>query len=127
MKSKLKKITIDKKKYLYSIATKYEAETKRNNLTIKVFLSGQKSTPLTVSFLTSDNFLLGHPLKTGITLKNKIENAATRINLNEPKYIRQIILGGLESGWTGTNKIADQNGLTYLENWGFDISVLFLE
>ncbi len=67
---------------------------------------------------------MGQPLKSGISLVNKITNSIEIVNINEPKYIRQLILQGLKNGWTGKNTMKKQNGLSCLVEWGFEIEKL---
>ncbi|WP_306350650.1 hypothetical protein [Flavobacterium sp. '19STA2R22 D10 B1'] len=130
MKSKLRKITIDNLEYLYAVIDKYNLGTQTNTLTVKVFLSGQKQTPLVIEFLTIGIYYsLGHdamesPLISGINLTNKVTNVVEKINLNEPKNIRELILQGRKNGWVGSNKIENQNGLNYLIALGYEIDVL---
>jgi hypothetical protein len=85
-------------------------------LSVKVYLSGQKQTPLIIEFLTYDDYYKGQPLNSGVELINKITNSTDRININEPGYIKDLILQGVRNGWTGSNKIGDQNGLEYLSH-----------
>jgi hypothetical protein len=124
MKSKLRKIVIDTLEYLYSVTDKYHLETETNTLTVKVFLNGQKMTPLIVEFLTLDDYYVGQPLKSGVKLTNKITNTIDTVNINEPKYIRELILQGQKNGWTGSNKIEKQNGLNYLNELGYETDSL---
>ena len=124
MKSKLRRIKIDNSKYLYAVVNKYHLETKTNTLTIKIYLSGQKKTPLILNFLTIDDYYLGQLLKSGVPLTNIKTNTTTTVNINEPKYIREFILRGLKNGWTGTNNIETQDGLKCLTDLGFDVNNL---
>ncbi|KAB1230404.1 hypothetical protein [Chryseobacterium viscerum] len=124
MKNKLRKIVIDNKEYLYIVTDQFHFETETNTLTLKVFLSGQKKTPLIIQFVTVEHYIIGQPLKSGITLKNKITDSEDEINLNEPKYIRQLILQGIKNGWSGTNPMAIQDGLIYLNEMGFETDEL---
>lgn len=124
MKKKLRKITVNAVEYLYSITDQYHSETKTNTLTAKIFLNGQKQTPLILEFITVDHYIMGQPLKSGIKLFNKITNTEDDVNLNEPKYIRQFIVLGLKKGWSGTHSIEIQNGLSYLNELGFETDKL---
>ena len=124
MKSTLRKITIEKLDYLYSVTDTYHSENETNTLSVKIFLSGQKQTPLIIEFLTLDHYYMGQILKSGVKLTNIIKNAEDIVNINEPKYIRELILLGRESGWTGTNKIEKQNGLHYLTKLGYETDIL---
>ena len=124
MKSKLRKITINATEYLYSVTDQYYSDTETNTLTVKVFLSGQKKTPLIIKFSTVDNYIIGQPLKSGVKLFNKIKNTEEEVNLNEPKYIKELIILGLKDGWSGTNLIAIQNGINYLNELGFETDQL---
>lgn len=124
MKTKLRKITIDKLEYLYSVSNQYIPGTETNTLTVKIFLSGQKQTPLVIEFLTLDHYYMGQILKSGISLTNKVKNTVDHVNINEPRYIRELILLGWQHGWIGTNKIEKQNGLNYLMELGYDIDIL---
>lgn len=124
MKNKLRRIKIDNSEYLYTVANKYHSGTKTNTLTIKIYLKGQKQTPLILDFLTVDDFYLGQLLNSGMPLTNTKTNVATTVNLNEPKYIREFVLQGLENGWTGTNNLGTQNGLKYLTDLGFEVTNL---
>ncbi|MCC3216806.1 hypothetical protein LIV57_16190 [Chryseobacterium sp. X308] len=124
MKNKLRKITVNAIDYLYLVTDQYDSETKTNTLTVKVFLNGQKQTPLVIKFSTVDNYIIGQPLKSGVKLFNKIKNTEEEVNLNEPKYIKELIILGLKDGWSGTNLIAIQNGLDYLSELGFQTDQL---
>lgn len=124
MKTKLRKITIDNLEYLYSVSDQYIPGTETNALTVKIFLSGQKQTPLVIEFLTLDHYYMGQILKSGISLTNKIKNTVDHVNMNEPKYIRELILLGRQNGWIGTNKMEKQNGLIYLIELGYDTDIL---
>ncbi|MFP3835005.1 hypothetical protein [Chryseobacterium sp. SIMBA_028] len=124
MKNKLRKIVIDHLEYLYVVTDQYHHGTETNTLTVKIFVSGNKQTPLIIDFLTLDDYIMGQPLKSGISLVNKITNSIEIININEPKYISQLILQGLKNGWTGENTIKKQDGLDYLKEWGFGIEKL---
>jgi hypothetical protein len=122
MKSRLRKIIIDGSEYLYSVSNKYHSGT--NTLTIRVFLSGQKKTPLIIDFSTFDDYYGGQPLNSGIRLANKRTNKTDLVNINEPKYIRELILHGLKNGWSVKSKIENQDGLNYLSELGYEASVL---
>lgn len=124
MKSKLRKITIDNLVYLYSVTDKYHLGTETNTLTVKIFLNGQKQTPLIIDFLTLDHYHMGQILKTGVKLKNNFKKIDENVNINEPKYIRELILQGRKKGWIGTNKIEKQDGLNYLTELGYETDIL---
>ncbi|MDR6369379.1 hypothetical protein J2795_000384 [Chryseobacterium bernardetii] len=124
MKSKLRKITINAVEYLYSVSNQYHSETKTNTLTVKVFLNGQKQTPLIIKSLTVDDYVMGQPLQSGVKLVNKMTGSEDEVNLNRPKYIRQFIVLGLKKGWSGFNSMEIQNGLDYLNELGFETDQL---
>jgi hypothetical protein len=46
------------------------------------------------------------------------------VNLNEPGYIKQLIIHGQKKGWTGMGTFEIQNGLRYLEEMGFETDEL---
>lgn len=122
MKKKLRKIKINNAEYLYTIFINYYSPSKTSLLTLKIFLSGQKQTPLIIDFLTIDDFYTGHPLNVGVILANSKTNESILVNLHEPKFIRELVLLGLKNGWTGTNKVVAQSGLGYLKELGFEVS-----
>jgi hypothetical protein len=130
MKNKLRKISIENLDYLYSVTERHHLGSEGNTLTVKVFLSGHKLTPLTIDFLSFGYYYCpGHdytknPLISGISLTNRKTNSADNVNINEPKYIRELILQGRKNGWTGTNKIEKQNGLNYLTELGYETNIL---
>jgi hypothetical protein len=124
MKIDLRRIMIDHAEYLYYINTQYNKAAETNLLTLRIFLNGQKQTPLIIEFLTLDDHIMGQPLNVGITLINKKDDLPVKVNINEPKWIRELILLGLKNGWTGTNKIEKQDGLKYLTDLGFDVTNL---
>ncbi|MBT2620841.1 hypothetical protein [Chryseobacterium sp. ISL-6] len=124
MKNKLRKITIEDVVYLYSVTDKYHLGTETNTLTVKVFLDRQKQTPLIIEFLTVDHYYMGQILKSGVKLTNILKSTDDLVNMNEPKYIRELILQGRKNGWTGTNKIEKQNGLNYLTELGYETDIL---
>lgn len=124
MKNKLRKIVVDHKEYLYLVTDKYHHGTETNTLTVKIFVSGNKQSPLIIDFLTFDDYIMGQPLKSGISLVNNITDSIEIVNMNEPKYIRQFIVQGLKNGWIGENMMERQNGLNYLKELGFEIEKL---
>ena len=124
MKSKLRKITIENLEYLYSVSNKYHLENQTNTLTVRIYLSGYKQTPLVIDFLTLDNYYMGQLLNSGVSLANKLTNMTDTVNINDPKYIRELILHGQKNGWTGNNKMEKQNGLNCLMELGYDAEVL---
>lgn len=124
MKNKLRKIVIDQIEYLYSVTDQFHYGTETNTLTVKIFLSGEKQTSLIIDFLTFDHYLMGQPLKSGISLMNTITNSTEVVNINEPKYIQQLIVKGRKKGWSGKNKMEKQNGLDYLSELGYEIDSL---
>lgn len=124
MKSKLRKIKIENKEYLYAVTDRYHPENQNNTLTVKVFLVGNKLTPLVIDFFTSDHYYMGQLLNSGIDLKNEKTATTDTININRPKFIRELILQGIQAGWVGTNKMDIQDGLNYLNRLGYETSSL---
>ena len=123
MKQKLRKLIHKDKEYLYRINTAYN--TKKDNtslLSVRIFLEGEKNTPLCIDFITIDDKYMGQPLNGNINLLNKNTQTKETINLNEPKYIPKLIDWGEEQGWKGDNKIPPLNGLLFLELLGYDIA-----
>lgn len=124
MKKKLRKIVVGGQEFLYATGDRYNVEDKTSTFIVKVFLSGQKHTPLFIEFHTIDDYYLGQPLNSGVSLENRNKQSAETVNLHKPRYIEQLILLGLKHGWTGKNTIAMQNGLEYLEELGYNTDSL---
>ena len=123
MKQKLRKLIHKEKEYLYRINTVYN--TKKDNtslLSVRIFLEGEKNTPLCINFITIEDKYMGQPLNGNISLLNKNTQTKETINLNEPKYIPKLIDWAEEQGWKGDNKISPLNGLLFLELLGYDIA-----
>ena len=123
MKQKLRKLIHKEKEYLYRINTAYN--TKKDNtslLSVRIFLEGEKNTPLCINFITIEDKYMGQPFNGNINLLNKNTQTKETINLNEPKYIPKLIDWGEEQGWKGDNKIPPLNGLLFLEFLGYDIA-----
>jgi len=121
MKQKLRKLVHNNKEYLYRINTVYN--TKGDNtslLSVRIFLSGEKNTPLCIDFITVEDEFMGQPLNGNIKLLNKTTQTEDLINLNEPKYIPKLIDWAEIQGWTGTQKITPLNGLLFLQSLGYD-------
>ncbi len=123
MKQKLRKLIHKDKEYLYRINTAYNTKKDSTSLlSVRIFLAGEKNTPLCIDFLTIDDKYMGQPLNGNINLLNKNTQTKETINLNEPKYIPKLIDWGEEQGWKGDNKIPPLNGLLFLELLGYDIA-----
>lgn len=125
MKQKLRKLVHKGQEYLYRVNTAYN--TKGDNtslLSVRIFLSGEKNTPLCIDFITIEDEFMGQPLNGNINLLNKTTQTEDNINLNEPKYIPKLIDWAETKGWTGSNKTAPLNGLLFLQSLGYDISPL---
>ena len=125
MKQKLRKLVHKGQEYLYRINTAYN--TKGDNtslLSVRIFLSGEKNTPLCIDFITIEDEFMGQPLNGNINLLNKTTQTEDNINLNEPKYIPKLIDWAETKGWTGSQKITPLNGLLFLQSLGYDTSPL---
>ena len=121
MKQKLRKLVHKDKEYLYRVDTAYNRKGDQNSLlSVRIFLSVEKNTPLCVDFITVEDAFMGQPLNGNIKLLNKTTQTEDLINLNEPKYIPKLIDWGTEQGWTGTRKITPLNGLLFLQLLGYD-------
>ena len=125
MKQKLRKLVHKSQEYLYRVNTAYN--TKGDNtslLSVRIFLSGEKNTPLCIDFITIEDEFMGQPLNGNINLLNKTTQTEDTINLNEPKYTPKLIDWAETQGWTGSNKTAPLNGLLFLQSLGYDTSPL---
>ena len=123
MKQKLRKLIHKDKEYLYRINTVYNTKKDSTSLlSVRIFLEGEKNTPLCINFITIDDKYMGQPLNGNISLLNKNTQTKEIINLNEPKYIPKLIDWAEEQGWKGDNKISPLNGLLFLELLGYDIA-----
>ncbi len=123
MKQKLRKLIHKDKEYLYRINTAYNTKKDSTSLlSVRIFLEGEKNTPLCIDFITIEDKYMGQPLNGNINLLNKNTQTKETINLNEPKYIPKLIDWGEEQGWKGDNKIPPLNGLLFLEVLGYDIA-----
>jgi len=123
MKQKLRKLIHKDKEYLYRINTVYNTKKDSTSLlSVRIFLAGEKNTPLCIDFFTIEDKYMGQPLNGNINLLNKNTQTKETINLNEPKYIPKLIDWGEEQGWKGDNKIPPLNGLLFLELLGYDIA-----
>ena len=121
MKQKLRKLVHKDKEYLYRVDTAYNRKGDHNSLlSVRIFLSGEKNTPLCVDFITVEDEFMGQPLNGNIKLLNKTTQTEDLINLNEPKYIPKLIDWAEIQGWTGTQKIAALKGLLFLQSLGYD-------
>lgn len=121
MKKKLRQINVDNKVYLYSVRKRYNFESNTYHLKVKIFLNGRKNTPLIINF---DDNLLGQLLNVGVLLLHKQTHEIVKINLNEPQYIKDLILLGQQKGWTGENNLGVQDGCEYLVNLGYELKVI---
>lgn len=125
MKQKLRKLIHKDKEYLYRVDTVYNRKRDQNSLlSVRIFLNGEKNTPLCVDFITIEDEFMGQPLNGNIKLLNKTTQTEDNINLNEPKYILKLIDWGTAQGWIGSNKIAPLNGLLFLQLLGYDTTPL---
>ena len=123
MKQKLRKLIHKDKEYLYRINTVYNTKKDSTSLlSVRIFLEGEKNTPLCINFITIEDKYMGQPLNGNINLLNKNTQTKETINLNEPKYIPKLIDWAEEQGWKGDNKISPLNGLLFLEFLGYDIA-----
>lgn len=123
MKQKLRKLIHKDKEYLYRINTAYNTKKDSTSLlSVRIFLAGEKNTPLCINFITIEDKYMGQPLNGNINLLNKNTQTKETINLNESKYIPKLIDWAEEQGWKGDNKISPLNGLLFLELLGYDIA-----
>ena len=125
MKQKLRKLIHKDKEYLYRINTVYNTKKDSTSLlSVRIFLEGEKNTPLCINFITIEDKYMGQPLNGNISLLNKNTQTKETINLNEPKYIPKLIDWGTVQGWIASNKTAPLNGLLFLQLLGYDTTPL---
>ena len=125
MKQKLRRLIHKDKEYLYRINTAYNTKKDCTSLlSVRIFLAGEKNTPLCINFITIDDKYMGQPLNGNISLLNKNTQTKETINLNEPKYIPKLIDWGTVQGWIASNKTAPLNGLLFLKLLGYDTTPL---
>jgi hypothetical protein len=124
MKGQLRRITVENNEYIYTVRKRYERQSGADTLVIRLFLSGQKSNPLIIHFVTYCDTFYGHPLYVGMDVLNHVTNTMEHFNIHQPKYIRGFILEAIKAGWTGVNRMEIQNGIAYLNNLGLDVSSL---
>ena len=106
---------------MYRVDTAYNRKGDNTSLlSVRIFLNGEKNTPLCVDFITVEDDFMGQPLNGNIKLLNKTTQTEDLINLNEPKYIPKLIDWAEIQGWTGTQKITPLNGLLFLQLLGYD-------
>ena len=121
MTQKLRKLVHKNKEYLYRVDTAYNRKGDNTSLlSVRIFLNGEKNTPLCVDFITVEDDFMGQPLNGNIKLLNKTTQTEDLINLNEPKYIPKLIDWAETKGWTGSQKITPLNGLLFLQSLGYD-------
>jgi len=119
----LRKIHIENLEYVYTINHSVHTRKIENDcsiLTIKIWLNGRKQTPLIIEFITWCDPIIGNPLFSGFDLENKINGTIERVNINEPKIIKKLTIHGIENGWTGLNEIKTQDGIEYLNYFGYN-------
>ena len=88
MKQKLRKLVHKGQEYLYRVNTAYN--TKGDNtslLSVRIFLSGEKNTPLCIDFITIEDEFMGQPLNGNINLLNK--NTQIKDNIRQWRDVRQ--------------------------------------
>lgn len=124
---KLRKIIVEDEVYLYVMKGNIDFSSQVSTLSLKIFLSDYKQTPLFVNFVTWDDPIIGHPLNFGFPLFKSLTGEKEVVNLNRPKYVRACILFGLEKGWNGKNKLEPLDGLEILSNLGYDVSILIIK
>ena len=74
MKQKLRKLVHKGQEYLYRVNTAYNTKGDNTSLLyVRIFLSGEKNTPLCIDFITIENEFMGQPLNGNINLWFKIE------------------------------------------------------
>lgn len=127
MKGNIRKIVVNGLPFIYRVSDKFHPENSLNTLTVKVFLSGEKRTSLTIRFLTLDGFRCGQPLTKNIQLFHQPTNEQEAVNLNEPGYIRKLIELAFEKGWNGSKQLEFTDGLNWLRELGYDVSELETE
>ncbi|MBO9633288.1 MAG: hypothetical protein J7578_09230 [Chitinophagaceae bacterium] len=119
MSGKLRNIVIGDQDYVYTVNSKYDKVNKVDSISLRAFLKGNRKFPLEIEFVTKEQFIVGSPLFHGVDLFNTISKMSERVNINQPGFVRQFILLGIENGWTGKNKIPLQNGMGFLRKMGY--------
>ncbi|MGI4870952.1 MAG: hypothetical protein ACRYFX_07215 [Janthinobacterium lividum] len=125
MKNKLRKIVVNGEEFFYLIIQNHQeyAVTGNSFAVLKIFLAGQKETPLLVQFYAIMDARWGNIFYTGIALKNQLTDKTEKFNVNFPAYVQKFILYGQRVGWTGSNKVENLDGVVILREWGYDLSL----
>lgn len=120
----LRRIIVEDNLYLYKMSGEVNAVTGDCSMSLRIFLSGYKQTPLVINFCSWDDPVIGFPLNSGFPLFNSVTEQEEILNLNRPKYIRESIVYGKTKGWNGKNKLEPVDGLKMLTDLGYDVSIL---
>lgn len=124
MKNKLRKIVVENKVYFYRIQNHIAKDTACFT-ELKIFLQGNKQTPLRIRFsMACDDYFFGFPLTSEGVFFNKNTNSEENINIHRPKFVQKFIILAQSKGWTGEHHSAIQNGMAYLSELGYEITHL---
>lgn len=123
MKKKIRKIVIENNTYLYRTLQK-QIRPDLSRFILRVFLEHARSNPLVIEFLVREGYITGNPLNMGVMLFNYKTQGYCYLNMNYPRYVREMILLGLKKGWTGTSLLNVPDGITWLQELGFDTTDL---
>ncbi|MDO3412505.1 hypothetical protein QWJ34_22260 [Saccharibacillus sp. CPCC 101409] len=122
MHKKNRKIVVDDRKFIYTLAQKYDSGTSR--VSLKISLPDRRNDACVFHFYTWDDVIGGSPLMTGIDLPDRKNGQTARWNLHFPGQIRLFVLYALRHGWDGEKRVEFTDGIGVLEEMGWEAEML---
>ncbi|MDM1388702.1 hypothetical protein HX052_01760 [Myroides marinus] len=121
MKKRLRTLKVGSDEYLYSTEgigtgdiSKIAEGGDKSIFVIRIFKDKYSKYALLVFFCVLDDYYVGNPLNSGVSLYNDLLRKEVRVNLNRPLFVRMALDYGLEQGWNPTDAPLELDGLALL-------------
>ncbi|OWA37669.1 hypothetical protein B9G55_06370 [Saccharibacillus sp. O16] len=122
MASKPRTLTLDDRKFVYALNVQYANGT--STVTLNLFRAERRNRGFSFRFHTWEDAAAGSPLMVGIDLRRRDTGETERWNLHHPSRMRLLILYALEQGWNGDTQVEVVDGITVLEQMGWEAESL---
>jgi hypothetical protein len=123
--ARLRRLSVSGAAYLWKVVSA-RARDGRSSIALTVYRDGRKLAPLTITFETWDDPVVGNPLNSGWRIPDAIGEVQP-LSLHHPRIVAELIGAALAAGWspeTARRALRIDDGLALLSQLGYPIDSL---
>ncbi len=122
--SKPRKIVVNEAEFVYTLNARHDGKDGTSRVALTLFRAESRRHAFAFRFHTWEDVIAGSPLMIGIDLRHRETERAERWNLHHPGRVQLFVRYALECGWDGSAETDAVDGITVLEELGWEAEML---